>query len=527
MVFPKITIKKIAGGLGLEVVWPERELPEKVVYEDDDYKAWGYQVDYDGVSFEEKVKLMIAGKEKEIVLIDGDLLMVLWNKKKNEVKAMVGMSGMFPLYFAREGDVFYLSPDFYEVFKEIKKPKINKDEVLDYLLQEYFIYQTDKTFIDGVSRLPAGCLLTITSDLKYQAEELVDLKEIIANPGKDLSAVEATKEIENTLTTAIKKRLEYFKDKPLVCDFSSGFDCMMVGYLMKNLGADFTGYSWYTKENNDDSDPSIVAKWSEVNGVNCKFSDVTNILFFHDEADLKWNATHFFPAWHSLSLALANEKDKVKLFGKNVVTFTGEGGDEFLHASDLLGYLNDINKNEHEFIKEYAEGGAESIYTKTAYDRLVSEDRANSTKFYGNRYGSAVGEQCYFAIYWETGTWMSNPYDTLPMLKLSQRLPKDERGNTINKQKIYFGNTKAFIPEQYRVKLPYHEQVYRFLDEKKDILINILENSVLGKLGIVQSEELLKALREGSIKGVVKEHYLCFGNLCRLEVFLQANGVRG
>ena len=130
MVFPKITIDKVGDGLALEATWPERELPEKVFYEDHECKAWGYQVDYDGVSFEEKVKLMKAGKEKEIALIDGDLLMVVWNKKKNEVKAMVGMSGMFPLYFAKEGDSFILSPDFYEVFKEIKKPKINKDEVL-------------------------------------------------------------------------------------------------------------------------------------------------------------------------------------------------------------------------------------------------------------------------------------------------------------------------------------------------------------------------------------------------------------
>lgn len=525
MVFPRITIKKVGGGLDLEAVWPERELPEKVVYEDNDCKAWGYQVDFDGVSFEEKVKLMMAGKEKEIALIDGDLLMVLWNKKKNEVKAMVGLSGMFPLYFVREGDVVVLSPDFYEVFKEIKKPKINKDEALDYLLQEYFIYQTDKTFIEGVSRLPSGCLLSITKELDCTINELVDFKEILANPGRELTTLEAAKEIENTLTEAIKKRLKYFAGKPLACEFSSGFDCMMVGYLMKELGAKFSGFSWYTGKNNDDSDPSIVKKWSEIHGVDCKFFDVTDILFFHDDEDLQWNATHFFPAWHSLSLTLASEREKEKLFGKNLVCFTGEGGDEFLHASDFVEYLNDVNGKEHEFIKDFAEEGAENIYTKTAYDRLVSADRAKATKFYGHQFGSAVGGQCYFPVYWETGTWTTDPYDTLPMLKLSQRLPKDEKGRTVNKQKIYFGNTKAFIPEQYRVKLPYHEQVYRFLDEKKDILDNILKNSVLGKFGIVQSDQLLKALSSGDIKKVVGEHYLCFGNLCRLEVFLQANGV--
>ncbi len=525
MVFPKITIYKKNCGLDLEVVWPERELPEKVVYEDSDFKAWGYQVDYDGVSFEEKVKLMKTGKEKEIALIDGDLLMVVWNKKKNEVKAMVGLSGAFPLYFVREGDVVVLSPDFYEVFKEIKKPKVNKDEALDYLLQEYFIYQTDKTFIEGISRLPAGCLLSVSSDLNFRIEEPVDFKEILANPAEDLTTIEATKEIENALTVAIKKRLKYFEGRPLVCEFSSGFDCMMVGYLMKEFGAEFSGFSWYTNKNNDDSDPNIVKKWSEIQGVDCKFFDATNILFFHDETDLKWNATHFFPAWHSLSLALASEREKLKLFGKNLVCFTGEGGDEFFHASDFVEYLSDVCKSENKFIKEYAEEGAENIYTNNAYERLVSEERAKETRFYGNGYGSARGEQCYFPVFWETGTWVTNPYNTLPMLKLSQRLPKDKNGNTVDKQKIYFGNTKAFIPEQYRVKLPYHEQVYRFLEEKKEILDKTLESSVLGKLGIVQSEQLLKALRKGEIKKVIKEHYLCFGNLCRLEVFLQANGV--
>jgi len=526
MVFPKITIYKKNGELDLEAVWPNRELPEKVVYEDCDYKAWGYQVDYDGITFEEKVNLMKLEKEKEIALIDGDLLMVMWNKKKNEVKAMVGMSGMFPLYFAKESTSVILSPDFYEVFKEIKKPKINIDETLDYLLQEYFIYQTDETFIEGISRLPAGCLLTISSDLDFWIEELVDFKEILKNSGEDLTAIEATKEIENTLTEAIQKRLNILKGKQIVCEFSSGFDCMMVAYLLKKLGVNFSGFNFFTNKNNDDSDPQIVAKWSEVNGVLCKYLDATDILFFHDEADLKWNATHFFPAWHSLSLSLAVEEEKAKLFGNNVVSFSGEGGDEFLHASDFLEYLRDVCKSENKFIREYAEEGAENIYTQTAFERLVSEDRARETRFYGNRYGSSSGLQCYFPVYWQKGTWSTNPYNTLSMLKLSQRLPKDENGNTVNKQKIYFGNTKAFIPEQYRVKLPYHEQVYRFLEEKKEILDKTLESSVLGKLGIVQSEQLLNALRTGEIKKVLKEHYLCFGNLCRLEMFLQANEVK-
>lgn len=527
ILFPKIIINKVDGRLHPEVVWPERLLPKSVVYQQEQYTAWGYEVDYDQVGFDKKVQMLISGEYESLALIDQDLLVILWNRETNDFKAFVSMSGFFPLYFGgTDKEKLCLSPDFYEVFKELGDRKVNKDAVLDYMLQADLMYQTDETFVSGINKLPSGCVLEIDSNLSWKIVEAVDLQKVLGEAGPQLSAKEAVEEIERVLAKQIKKRASLFRDRPIVCEMSSGFDCMLIAYLMRKDNIDFKGFSNFTSLNSDDSDPDIVKKWCEKYGVDCVFNDATETLYFQDDKDLQWNMTHFYPAWHSLSLALSDEQMKREVFGEYTLSFTGNGGDEFLHASDLVKYLGDVNGEEFAFIDGFAKDGGENIYTQEAYDRLTSKNRASATRFYGNRYGGSAGEQCYFPVLWANGTWNTNPYDTIEMLKLSQRLPKDEKGETIHKQKLYFGNTEAFIPEQYRVKLPMHEQVFRFLEERKEVMEKLLENSVLGELGIVKSQELLNALRQGKIKEVVKEHYLTFGNLCRLEVFLQANNVR-
>lgn len=526
LIFPKITITKKDFGLSVEAIWPDRLLPKSCSFEDKNIKAWGYGMDYDKHTFEYKAKLLVSKKFKQLSMIDADLLMVVFDKKQNKIFCFTSYTGMFPLYFAREAEKVVLSPDFFEVFNILKSPRLNHGEALDYILQDYLLYQTENTFINGIYKLLPACSLEISGNLDFSIIEGLDFLEFIKNPGDELDPKSATRLIEDILSKQIKKRFDAISEFPLICEMSSGFDCMMVAYLLQKQGVKYEGFNFFTSLNNDDSDPNIVRDWSQKFDIHVNYFDSSDILLYSDDEANKWLASHFFPASHGLELSLEIEKEKKRLFPNGVISFTGNGGDEFLHSADIKQYLINSNKENKKLIFDFSSGSAENIFSQKGLKILRDNDRIDNSYYFPNTFSNATSQQLFFPVHWLTNSWVFSPYDSFEMLKLSQRLPKDKDGHTLHKQDIYRNHTDAFIPSQYRVKLPYHEQVYRFLDEEKETLIVLMKNSILGKNNLIQSEKLLDALQNGSIKELIGENYLSFNNACRLEIFLQSNNIK-
>lgn len=507
--------------------WPSRKFPHSFEVENSKYKAWGLLVDYDQLSTQAFVELLYQNKIRELVNLSSDFLLVVLDKKKKCLKVITGLSGMFPLFFSVEQGRVFISPHFSEVFKSITRPVINEDEILDYLTTEYSIFFTDKTFISQIRRLPPGCLLTIKEDLKFSISEPFSWQEILEieyNKGL-MEPDEFLETFFNTLGLIIQKRLKTVRNLPITCDLSSGFDSSLVAYFLKKfIGDKFKCYSQYTSLNTDDTDPQLVKKFAEKHELQVVLDDIGHITPFGDSSDLEWTKTRFFPGGHYQPCMLFYENEKVIDNGRPLASFTGYGGDEFFHSGDLLNYILNHQKTEFEFTQFIARSGANKILTTKGLNLLVDTARFDNKKLYSNQYGSATVGFLSFPVLWEAGTWFINPYVDTEMVKLSQRMPRVGK-RLMHKQELYKDRTEIFLPEQFRVKLPFDEQIKVFYSKSRQNIASILENSVLEKMGLVKARELREIVLSNKSREYIGKMHLMFINLLRLEIFLQANKV--
>lgn len=514
------------GRLVLGVGWPKRIFPNSFELDLPSWRAWGYLIDYDQTGFEVMASKLYKGDFNSLVTSNNDYLIVLQDKISGIVKVVVGLSAKFPLYFAFEENKLFLSTDFGKVFRSLKSANLDAEGVLDYFLTESAVYLTDKTFISQIRQLPPGCILTVNNDLTWKIDEPFSWQEYLqgfdATPMKPDNFVEAVIE---SLRMSIRKRLAAVKDRRLSCDLSSGFDCDLVAYLLKQEEAEFGGFSHYTRLNNHDTDINLVEKFSQRHGIKANYSDVTDLVFFSSNEEMEWNKKHLFPGTHSLSLHLKAGRERRNLFGDYHVSFSGDGGDEFYHSYRIASESSEEKQQFFDFARLNIESGAGNLLSKGMIQLLQEGKIWRKKKIYGNAFGSAAGHQIYHLFHWNSTSWISSPFDDLDLIKLAPRIPLDVSGKPLHKHEIFKNRTDIFLPEQYRVKLPYHEQAVRYLDLSLPQIEKILQNSVFGKLGWINIDAIRQAIERRKLKEYVGDVYLMFGNILRLEVFLQGNGI--
>lgn len=507
------------------VDWPEREFPRSHHLKTSQLEAWGYLADYDEVTFLKTVELLLAGRGEEVIASSNDFLIVIHDKTSDRLTATLSLSAMFPLFFAKEGRQLFLSPDFGVIFRKLKNPNLNVEGTLDYFLTESGIYSTDTTFIDQIHRLPAGSTLTIQKDLNWRIDEPFSwpdyLNGVDCSPMKPREFGEAVIE---TLRQVIKKRLRLIEQMPLSCDLSSGFDCDLIAYLLKQEGARFRGHSQFTSLNNHDTDIELVKRFSQKHGIEADFDDVTDLVFFSTAEEMRWNVKYLFPGTHSLAMFLSMGKKRQTLMGGDYVSFTGHGGDEFYHSRRIAENNQEEWRQYFDFARLNIESGAGKFLTAQPLRILGDEVWWKSKRLFSNTIGGAAGHQIYFPIYWHFGEWLINPFDDLAILKLAPRIPLDEEGEPLYKHELYKNRADIFLPEQFRVKLPYHEQAVRYLTLSQPTIEKILADSILGKLDLIEIDNIMRAINGGRLSEYVGDLYLMFGNILRLEVFLQGNG---
>ena len=527
MEVPFVEVK--CGGvsrLELVVEWPERIFPSKFNLDFPNWRVWGYLVDYDRVGFKTMASRLFEDDLDSLVTSNNDYLIFLQDKTSGIVKVATGLSAMFPLFFAVEKSKMFLSTDFGRVFRSLKNANLDADGSLDYLLTESSIYLTDKTFVSQIRQLPPGCVLTINGDLTWKIDEPFSwqkyLRGLEASPMKPDDFAEAMIE---TLRQAVRKRLAAVKNRRLSCDLSSGFDCDLVAYLLKQEGVEFGGFSYYTRLNNHDTDIGLVEKFAQRHGINVNYSDVTDLVYFSSDEELRWNKEHLFPGTHSLSLHLKAEGERRNLFGDYQVAFSGDGGDEFYHSYRIVSGGDEEKQQFFNFAKLNIESGAGNLLSDGMVQLLQDDKNWRKKRIYSNALGSAAGHQIYHLFHWNSTNWVSSPFDDLDLIKLAPRIPLDDSGEPLHKHEIFKNRTDIFLPEQFRVKLPYHEQAVRYLDLSLPMIEKILEDSVFGKLGWINVDRIRQAIGQRKLKEYVGDVYLMFGNILRLEVFLQGNGL--
>ena len=123
--------------------------------------------------------------------------------------------------------------------------------------------------------------------------------------------------------------------------------------------------------------------------------------------------------------------------------------------------------------------------------------------------------------------WPMTPFADPRLVQIARGMPKIN-GQTVSKQRLWSDRGDIFPPGHFLSKArggP-DNQIRRYLTEKSEFVISVLENSLLGEKGWARSSEIIDNLRKGNAGDYYESNLMVYlAKLIELEYFLQQNNV--
>lgn len=526
--YPYLSFKK--GDLLPEINLPEKVFPPKFNSISSDYLAMGYFVSYNtNPSIEETTTKLQKRDWNYFAKIIGDFLIIFYDINTRQLFVLTDQTGKFPCYFSIEDNNLNLSTHFSVVKNIIKNKVIDLDTALDFIPGSFIGSLTDKTILKGVNQIPPGCLLQVDHNFNYQISSFVRLDDFFKVKVRRYSSDQKfADDLLLELEHCVKQILSKLGKLKITADVSSGFDCTILCYLLKQLtNNNFEAYSIVSKFANKDTVPEVLAEFVKKHQLKLNIVVGDDFYPFGSDFFLQWIRDNFYPAVHSTELEyrleLAKQKDGA------VLSFNGSGGDEIYGASELENTLSfnvqDVFFHTVWAVKNHQIG---ELFTKKGQQLLLNKDRFTERNHYPLLISStaALCDSLFFPIRWQSGIWPITPYSDPRITQFARSMPKKDRKEPV-KTELWKHREDIFTQSQFRPKgLPTLAE--RFLTEKRQLIIGLLKNSVLGDSGIVDHLSILKDFENNKIEkyqNPASGLSTCLQQLLILEYFLQQNNV--
>lgn len=162
--------------------------------------------------------------------LEGDFAIALWDENKSRLLLARDRIGVKPLYYTiQNGRLIFAS----EIKAILAHPSVSRemDEESLYHYLSFLTTPAPRTLFAGISKLPAGCMLTCDSRGDIKITRYWDA--IIQPPARELSEAETAQEVRRLLTESIKKRM--MSDVPFGVFLSGGIDSTANVALMSQL----------------------------------------------------------------------------------------------------------------------------------------------------------------------------------------------------------------------------------------------------------------------------------------------------
>lgn len=172
-------------------------------------------------------------------LFDGMWAIAVYDVVTRELVVATDPFGEKPLYYSNESSFVFSSR--FDVLPILTGKRLSPDltQLANYVSNGYkSLFKTDRTFIDGVKRLPPGCFASVTvngmSITRYWKPD--------TTLPKYADDHEAISNIRKELINSVKIRLR--ADVPLAFCLSGGVDSsVLIGAAVKELGVQATGFT--------------------------------------------------------------------------------------------------------------------------------------------------------------------------------------------------------------------------------------------------------------------------------------------
>lgn len=509
-----------------KLILPESEFPPRFLLKEKDFFVCGYFVSYDHLI--DYSKFLSFCKERlwnKIVDINGDFIVILFDMREKKFFVLTSQTGRFPFYFFVSNERIVFSTSFYEVFRSLDSVKLNLGRSLEFIYRDVSV--SDETIVEGIYSLPPATLLEISGDGHFSMKFLFNTRGFLNSDYKRFTNLEEFSQVFlEVLDIVVRERLEKVKKYKISADLSSGFDSTLVCYLLrKNFGKSFLCYSEVADTAVSDTDPEIVLEFARKHNLKVKFVNYESFFPFSSSLDL--DLVKRQPSY--VQKSQVSEYLNILSRDGNQIHFTGEGGDETYWSNNkalTLGLKFPIQKLYFD-LQAIRDLGIERILTEKGIEFLFDRDRFKKKRVYPLPFSDSVITlfQINFPFIWESGVWMISPFVDLRLLQVARGIPDTGIGKAYLKQQIWNKRTDIFTSSQFREKGGTEMQYSRFLVEKKEFVIKVLKNSVLGEKGWVRVNDILKAVREEDKSLYLGDTLIYLENLLEVEYFIQQNGV--
>ena len=493
---------------------PNRRFPTPIFIQDDNCFCAGYFLSYDmNLTGDLIFSLCKKAGWNQLSNFIADLVILYVDTKVGEINMMTGQTGKFPCFFSIEDDWVYISTSFANVRKSLKHIDINPSEVVDFIVWNQASFTTDNTIFKQIRQLPPATLLSIDCNLKITMIPLINRLSLLKESADPFPNQEDfTLTLLDRIEYVVKRYCQAVSSSTIATELSSGFDSSLVAYVLKNvLTNKLLAYTRYSPFMTEDTNLDTVNKFCQKHGITDCPIDISEFYPFSGISDAKKAKGEYFVTDHGFENHWLVNSLVAK--GKETVLFTGHGGDEMygIHDDTWIRFPIQFNYFSTLGLVNY---GVNEILTNKGKDILIDRNRYSVKMYYPSQFSSSVVAlgQLYFPIFWETGVWPLMPLADPRISEVVKRIPKSLRIPN-KRHKMWGSRLDIFVKEQFVIKRGPDKLVQRFIDERRQLTIDTLKNSVLSELGLVNVEKILNDFANGDT-----EKYKNGG----LPLFLQA-----
>lgn len=521
----QIFIDSNLADFGFDDGLPERSFPIKLWQKTENTELVGYFANYDGLVKQEDLwNLFVKNDLAKLVNSNSEFLLFFWEKRKNKLAIASDQFGAIPCYFSFKKGRLVLSTFFTKVVDQTGELTVDMDGLITWLLWEW--HATTRTIFEEIKIIPPGSVVSIDfGQEKYNVEHLVDLQGFLEGTGEKYTDVAVfAKDWEKMMLRVVGDRVKAVGDLKISADLSSGFDCTLVAYcLNKLLGNRLVCQSKISSVTTEETELGLMGQFAKLHKINLEVLDTTAFDLNDQDLDSQWRKDEAF------QISLTSYEYYMKsLESKEIkVQFMGEGGDESYEASVMdLPESFPIQNSFFINVMYLKKFGIEKMFTKEIVGFALSKERFNQRIAYPMiaPISSVIPTASSYANTWEKDIWMMNPFYDTRLIALARRMPESITGKKQDRKFAVLSNLPNIFPKEMFVEKFGTEKAFvGFAKKQKKFVLEILENSALAKLGVIDKRLITGWVESESGALDDPELAIVFKTMMQIDWFLQKN----
>lgn len=267
--------------------------------------------------------------KKFIEAADGEYLIHIYFKKKNESLIFNDRWGKLPVFYASEDGIFALSREIKFILHFLPQIAFNRLTMAEFLVFEYNF--GDKTLIDGIHRLAPATMVKINHSSTVAEAEFKVLKPVdLTGLNTRLTRKEMIDECLRLFRKSLEDRINKLHERNLLitADLSGGFDTRAVFAGLCNLDVDFIACNDNIITGNE---MDIAGKVAEIFGKNLLCFEAPHPVDDIPELSRLTYITDCLVNCHTTTACWYDDIERDRIIKGRHANFMGFGGEPIRH----------------------------------------------------------------------------------------------------------------------------------------------------------------------------------------------------